>query len=261
MVFAQKVVCWSNLSNMRIKLFIEYDGTNYVGWQKQNNGKSIQEEIENSLFKIFEKKIDLFVAGRTDSGVHAKNQVAHFDIDSKINPLKIRSAINFFLKKSDNRISILDSKEVKNTFHARFSAKKRTYSHKVLNRKSSSPLLKNRMWFIPYKLDLISMREAASFLIGTHDFNSFRSTHCQANSSIRSIKKIAILKKEDIIIFSISAQSFLHNQVRIIVGSLINVGRNYWEKEKILEILEKKDRTFAGPTAPPFGLYLENIDY
>jgi tRNA pseudouridine38-40 synthase len=246
---------------MRIKLFIEYDGTNYVGWQKQKKGISIQNEIEICLKKLFKKEITLYVAGRTDSGVHAKEQVAHFDIDSKIKPSKISSAINFYLKESNNTISILESQKVDELFHSRFSARKRTYFYRILNRKSPSPLLINRTWFVPYSLDVSVMLEASKSLIGKHDFNSFRSSQCQAKNSIRSLEEINILRKEDEIHFSISARSFLHNQVRIIVGSLVNIGRKYWQKDKLNEILAKKSRTSAGPTAPPHGLYLEKISY
>ena len=246
---------------MRVKLCIEYDGTNYVGWQKQKTGLSVQNEIEISLKKIFKKEIALFVAGRTDSGVHAKEQVAHFDIDSKIKPSKISSAINFYLKRSNNRISILKSCEVDDSFHSRFSARKRTYFYRILNRKSPSPLLLNRTWFVPYNLNVYDMLEASKYLIGKHDFNSFRSSQCQAKNSIRSLDEINILRKEDEIHFSISARSFLHNQVRIIVGSLVNIGRKYWKKDKIKEILAQKLRASAGPTAPPHGLYLKKISY
>ncbi|MDC3091450.1 tRNA pseudouridine(38-40) synthase TruA [Rickettsiales bacterium] len=246
---------------MRIKLLIEYDGTNYVGWQKQKKGISVQKEIETCLKKLFNKEIVLFVAGRTDSGVHAMGQVAHFDIHSQINPSKISSAINFYLNESDNNISILESKEVDKSFDSRFSAKKRTYFYRILNRKSPSPLLINRAWFVPYYLDTNDMLEASKYLIGKHDFNSFRSSQCQGKNSIRSIDEITILRKGDEIHFSISAKSFLHNQVRIIVGSLVNVGRKFWKKDKIKEVLMQKIRTKAGPTAPSHGLYLEKISY
>lgn len=246
---------------MRVKLIIEYDGTNYVGWQKQRNGRSIQEEIEQCIEQILKKKIDIFVAGRTDSGVHALSQVAHFDIDNELNLEKFTSSLNFFLNKSKNAISIIGSCKVSSSFHSRFSAKSRTYLYKVLNRKSPSPILKRRSWFVPYPLNIKSLRNAKTFLEGKHDFNSFRSSQCQAKNSIRKIDTINITKKNQEIHFSFTAKSFLHSQVRIIVGSLINVGRGFWKEHKILEILKKKNRTAAGPTAPPEGLYLQNIKY
>ena len=246
---------------MRIKLTIEYDGTNYVGWQKQKNGISVQEEIEKCLKKLLKDKISIYVAGRTDSGVHALEQVAHFDTIEKIEPKKISSGLNYYLKSSKNSISIINSKKVSNSFHSRFSAKKRTYLYKILNRKSPSPILQNKTWWIPYKLDLDKMKDASEFFIGKNDLNSFRSQNCQAKNSIRSIDTLNIIKKKDIIFFSISAKSFLHNQVRIIIGSLINVGRGYWDAKKIKEIIEIKKRSAAGPTAPAEGLYLEKIKY
>lgn len=246
---------------MRVRIHIEYDGTKYVGWQKQKNGKSIQEEIENCLLNIYKKEIKIFVAGRTDSGVHALEQVAHFDTNRKIEPKKIYLAINFLLKKSGNDISILSSTETSKDFHSRFSAKKRTYLYKILNRKSRSPINYNRMYFVPYELDEVLMRDSAVHLIGLHDFNSFRSNECQAKKSIRSIDTIDIRRDTDQILIEISAKSFLHNQVRIIVGTLINIGRKYWKKEKVLDILNSKNRIYAGPTAPPEGLYLKKIFY
>ncbi len=247
---------------MRIKILIEYDGTDFVGWQKQINGKSVQGEIENCLEKIFNQKIKLFVAGRTDSGVHANGQVAHFDIDkTDITPEKIFLAINYYLKLSKNNISILDSKKVSTNFHARFSAKLRIYEYQILNRKVNSPLMSKKVWFIPYKIDRDLIIRASKLLIGKHDFNSFRSTKCQAKNSIRSIKDIKIVYEEEKISINVHGKSFLHNQVRIIVGSLINVARNYWTVEELGYILESKDRRKAGPTAPAHGLYLKKIIY
>ena len=246
---------------MRVKITIEYDGTDYVGWQKQINGKSIQEEIEKCLKQLFKKKTDLYVAGRTDSGVHALEQVAHFDTDYCIDPKKIFLALNSLLQKSKNSISILNSEEVHPGFHSRFSAKKRTYLYKILNRKTFSPLDYNRFYHVPYCLDVSLMTNSSRYLIGNHDFNSFRSKHCQARNSVRTIENIIIIKRCEKIQIEISAKSFLYNQVRIIVGTLLNIGRKYWNEQKLIEILEAKDRNRAGPTAPSRGLYLKKIDY
>ena len=246
---------------MRIKITIEYDGTNYVGWQKQINGKSIQEEIEKCLKHLFKEEIDLYVAGRTDSGVHAIEQVAHFDTNFCIDPKKIYLALNSLLQKSKNKISILNSEEVSSSFHSRFSAKKRTYLYKILNRKTFSPLDYNRFYQIPFFLDENLMINSSRYLIGNHDFNSFRSKDCQARNSVRTIENIIIIRNDDKIEIEISAKSFLHNQVRIIVGTLLNIGRKFWNEQKLLEILQAKNRNFAGPTAPPLGLYLKKIDY
>jgi len=257
MVYATKVFF---LSNMIIKLVIEYDGTNYIGWQKQENGKSIQSEIEKSLSKIFKKKITIHVAGRTDSGVHALGQVAHFEVDTKIQPKQIAMAINYHLGKK-NHIVILKSSKEKKTFHSRFSALERIYEYKILNRVTPSPLYRDRMWFVPFDIDTKLLESSAQVFMGKHDFNSFRSSECQARNSIRTINKIEIIKLGHIITLRFAARSFLHNQVRIIVGSLINVGRKFWDKKKLEQILVSKDRRLAGQTAPARGLYLKKIRY
>ena len=246
----------------RIKLLIEYDGTDYIGWQNQNNGRSIQQEIENCLNQIFDQNIRLYVSGRTDSGVHALGQVAHFDLkDDKIKKENIFLALNNYLKKRNNKITILESRGVKDSFHSRFSAKKKIYLYKILNRKTPSHLLAYRTWVIPIKLDIKSMQISSKKLIGKYDFNAFRSVDCQAKTTIRSIENISIQKKNDEINIRVSGKSFMHNQVRIIVGTLVNVGKGKLNEKKITEILRSKDRRNAGPTAPACGLYLEKIFY
>ena len=248
--------------NQRVKLIIEYDGTNYVGWQNQRNQRSIQGEIEKSLKKVFNQTVIVYGAGRTDAGVHALKQVAHFDLDRlEISEKKILHALNFYLKKGKNQISILDSKIVKPTFHARFSVKNKTYLYKVFNRSTESFLIKNRSWFIPVNLNVEKMIQASKKLIGKFDFNAFRSSDCQAKNSVRSIEKITITKKKDFINFEISGRSFMHNQVRIIVGTLINIGKEILKINEIEDILKSKDRRMAGPTAPAWGLYLKKIKY
>ena len=246
----------------RIKIIIEYDGSDYVGWQNQKNGKSIQGEIEKALLELFNKKINLSGAGRTDSGVHAKGQVAHFDIEEKnIDIKKLHKSINYILSKNKNRITILKSSFEKNNFHSRFSVRKKKYVYKILNRSTNSYLYEKKVWFIPTKLDLEKMKKASSFLVGKFDFNAFRSSHCQASQSVRSVEKITIKKSKEVIDLNFVGKSFLHNQVRIIVGTLVSVGRGKIEVDKVKEILDSKDRTKAGPTAPPDGLYLEKIIY
>ncbi len=246
----------------RLKLTIEYDGSDYIGWQKQKKGKSVQEEIEKSLLQLFQKKIQVFGAGRTDSGVHALGQVAHFDVDNmKINEEKIALAINYILRRTENKISILKAEGVPMSFDSRFSVKKKIYLYKIFNRQIRSFLMDKRAWFIPNKLDILSMRKSSKLLIGKLDFNAFRSTSCQSKNSIRSIKNIKI--KEDInnIEIRVTGKSFLHNQVRIIIGTLVNVGKKIWNEEKVSSILKSKQRKDAGPTAPAHGLYLEKIEY
>ena len=246
----------------RVKLLIEYLGTNYVGWQIQNNGKSIQEEIELALFEIFKKKIKLHVAGRTDAGVHAFGQVAHFDLEAnKLEEKKIYYALNFFLKKNKNKITIIDSEFVDNSFHSRFSAKQKVYLYKILNRKTPSYIFEDRAWVIPGKLNLIKMKQASRHLIGRHDFNAFRSIDCQAKNSVKTIDEIIFEENGDFLEIRVFGKSFMHNQVRIIVGTLLNVGRELIDESSISQILNSKERKNAGPTAPASGLYLEKIKY
>ena len=247
---------------LRVKLTIEYDGSNYSGWQKQSSGKTIQQEIERCLIRLFEEKISIFVSGRTDAGVHAFSQVAHFDLsESNIKISKISFAINQLLKKNNNKITILKSEKVPNSFDSRFSVKKKTYLYKILNRSTNSHILDKRVWFIPQKLDVPSMKESSNVLIGKYDFNAFRSVKCQSKNSVRTIKTIKIKKIKDCIEIRVVGKSFLHNQVRIIVGTLVNTGKQLWDKKKVLEILNSKNRINAGPTAPACGLYLEKIIY
>jgi tRNA pseudouridine38-40 synthase len=246
----------------RVKLLIEYDGSDYFGWQRQNSGKTVQEEIENCLEEIYNEKIRIFVAGRTDAGVHALGQVAHFDITNfKIEEERIFLAINNLLKKKKNRISILKSRKVSSTFDSRFSVKEKVYLYRILNRSTPSFILNNRVWFVPKKLNITSMSTSSKTLIGKFDFNAFRSSHCQAKNSTRSIKDIRIRRDKECIEIRVIGRSFLHNQVRIIVGTLVNVGKEIWSGKKIKEILQSKDRKNAGPTAPACGLYLEKIIY
>ena len=246
----------------RIKIKIEYDGTNYVGWQAQRNGVSIQGEIEDSLRKIFNQEIKLYVAGRTDAGVHALSQVAHFDIETlSIKTDKIFRALNFFLKKKKNKITILESNIVNKNFHSRFSVKKKYYLYQVFNRETKSYIQENRVWFIPQKINIERMKNAAEYFLGKNDLNAFRSIDCQAKSSIRTIDEIKIKKELDFIKFRISGKSFLHNQIRIMVGTLIQVGKEILKETDIKRIIQSKDRKNAGPTAPSSGLYLEKIIY
>ncbi len=246
----------------RIKLKIEYDGTNYVGWQAQRNGVSIQGEIEDSLKKIFNQKIKLYVAGRTDAGVHALGQVAHFDIERlSIKTENIFRALNFFLKKKKNKITILESSIVNKNFHSRFSVKKKHYLYQIFNRNTQSYIHENKVWFIPQRINIERMKDASEYFLGRNDLNAFRSVDCQARSSIRTIDEIKIRKESDFIKLRISGKSFLHNQVRIMVGTLMEVGKETLKETDIKKIIQSKDRKNAGPTAPPSGLYLEKIIY
>ncbi|HAE75135.1 MAG TPA: tRNA pseudouridine(38-40) synthase TruA [Alphaproteobacteria bacterium] len=245
----------------RIKLEIEYDGTGFVGWQKQENGVSVQNLIENALLKAIGQRVNLYVAGRTDAGVHAIRQVAHFDYKAtkKLEIKNFSEAINFYIK--NYPISILNTEQVTQKFHARFSAKSRVYLYRISNRRSKVALDRNRVWLLRKPLNIISMKKAAKFLIGKHDFNSFRSVHCQARSSIKSLKNIEIKRKQEELRITLTAPSFLHNQVRIIVGTLKMVGEGKIKPKDMLAILKGCERKLAGPTAPANGLYFVEAKY
>ncbi len=243
----------------RYKITIEYDGTNLVGWQRQEKGLSIQGLLEDSIYKLSKERVIVHGAGRTDAGVHAYGQVAHFDLIKTINLNNIRNAINHFLQ--PNLVSIIEIEEVSPNFHARFDAKQRSYVYKIINRNSHLTLMHNKAWHIIKELDVEAMQKSADLLIGNHDFSSFRSAHCQALSPLRTVDQIKVTKLNDYVEINISAQSFLHNQVRIIVGTLVKIGGGEWYIEEMKKIIAARDRTKAGPTAPPYGLYFLHVKY
>ena len=244
----------------RYQILIEYVGTNYNGWQVQRKGKTIQGRIQNAISKIFKEKINIIGSGRTDSGVHALEQSAHFDTNTKIkDSYKFLKSVNHFLSRYG--ISILDLKKRKLTFHARYSAKARIYKYVILNRKSGSTLKNKRCWHIIKKLNLAMMKKGAKKLIGTKDFSTFRSSSCSAKTPVRTIKSIKFLTKKDIIEIEIKAQSFLQNQVRSMVGCLKYVGENKWSIQKFDKIIKSKKRINCAPPAPAEGLYLTKVIY
>ncbi len=243
----------------RYKITIEYDGTETSGWQRQANGTSIQQFIEEAIEQFAKEKVVVHAAGRTDSGVHALGQVAHFDLKLEHSEHVVQRAVNHFLK--PNKIILLDCKVVDSDFHARFSAKKRNYKYVITNRAMPSVLDVNRTWHIHQKLDIDKMQEAANFLIGHHDFTSFRALHCQAQSPVKTLDEIKIYSEEEKIFFTLRATSFLHHMVRNIVGSLVLVGLRKWQPRDIKTTLEAKDRSKAGPTAPACGLYFTKVEY
>ncbi|AZL15375.1 tRNA pseudouridine(38-40) synthase TruA [Rickettsiales endosymbiont of Stachyamoeba lipophora] len=244
------------------KLTIEYNGTNYCGWQRQNSIKpSIQQSIEEAISKINLATPVIFGAGRTDAGVHAVGQVAHVRLDKHWNPAKLTLAINAHLKIARHTIRILQVEEVGEDFHARFSAIKRYYKYKILNRFAEPSLEKNLVWHVSSSLNVDLMEEAAYVFAGKHDFTSFRATHCQAKNPVITLDKIKVYKQENHIYFELSARSFLHHMVRNIVGALKKVGDGSLAKEDIKNILELKDRNKAPATAPACGLYFCRVDY
>ena len=239
---------------------MKYEGTNFVGWQSQKNGKSIQDSLEIALKKVLKTKIRILGAGRTDKGVHAYAQFANFKIEKKIDNKKIfLDSVNFFLKKK--LISVLDIKEKTGSFHARFSAKLRTYEFLIINRQGSLSINKDRAWHVKKKIDLNLMKKGAKLLEGTHDFSTFRATSCSAKSSIKKIYPIKISKVNEIIKIRISSKSFLQNQVRSIVGCLKYLSTHKWSLNEFKKAFKSKKRINCAPPAPAHGLYLLRIKY
>tara|TARA_S200000501_G_C20844188_1_gene752986 strand:+ start:1694 stop:2437 length:744 start_codon:yes stop_codon:yes gene_type:complete len=242
------------------QIIIEYLGSNFVGWQIQNNGKSIQEIVQKALLKTFKSKIKIIGSGRTDAGVHAIGQSANFFLNEKIkNKIRSLSTINFYLKKYP--ISILDLKRKNLNFHARFSAKKRLYEYLIINRKSKLSVDNGKAWLVKKKLDLKAMKKSIKILIGIHDFSTFRSSSCGAKTPVRKMIKASIVKTNNKIIFKFESQSFLQQQVRSMVGCLKYVGDNKWTIKKFQNVFKSKKRVFCAPPAPPEGLYLKKVFY
>jgi len=243
----------------RYKLTIEYDGTGLAGWQRQKDAMTVQELLEDAIFNLTQEKTEIFASGRTDAGVHALAQIAHVDINKDIKTYSIMQGINFYLQ--GKSVVITNIEVVDDEFHARFDAKKRYYQYKIINRRSPLALRKNRAWNIHPELNIELMKEGAKYLIGEHDFTSFRAAACQAKHAMRSIDKIEINRHDDLILIDVEAISFLHHMVRNIVGTLKMVATEEWNPKKVQEALEAKDRKAAGPTAPACGLYFVKVDY
>ncbi|MFP3027683.1 MAG: tRNA pseudouridine(38-40) synthase TruA [Wolbachia sp.] len=245
---------------MRYKITIEYNGSGFSGWQKQqHSANSIQETIENAIFNFSGERVSLHCGGRTDTGVHALGQVAHFNMERQFELYRIRNGINYHLKAIP--IVVLSAEAVDDAFHARFSAKKRYYEYRIINRYAPAALEIGYVWQVFNPLDVNIMREAARHLLGKHNLSSFRSKDCQATNPVRTIDDIDIVQNGSHIYIKISAISFLHNQVRIIVGTLVEFGKNRTNPQEMLNILSQCKRNAAGITAPPHGLYLVKIDY
>lgn len=245
----------------RYKITIEYDGTNLVGWQKQDIGESVQGYLERAVLGFSGQNVEIFAAGRTDAGVHALGQVAHFDLDTKMDLYHLREAFNAHLREMEAPVAVVEIGAVKDDFHARFSAKKRGYIYRLLNRRARSVLLENRVWHVNFPLDVDKMREGAKYLLGHHDFSAFRGAGCQAKSPMKTLDRLDIVQNGDEIDFIVEAKSFLYHQVRNMVGTLKMVGDGHLEPEDVKKILEGKKRADAGVTAPAEGLYLHKIEY
>lgn len=241
----------------RYKITVEYDGTDLIGWQENRQGPSVQSILRDAVEKFCGVRPDIVAAGRTDAGVHAIAMVAHFDLDEQKNPETVMRAMNFYL--SDSPVSVLSCDIVPDDFHARFSCVRRNYRYVVLNRGARPVLEKNRVWWVPRKLNMSAMRCAAEKLVGHHDFTSFCASECQAKSPIKTLDSCTIKRSGEYIIFEFSARSFLHHQVRNMVGTLVEIGLG--KPYDIDEIFAAKNRSAAGPTAPASGLFFVSADY
>jgi tRNA pseudouridine38-40 synthase len=243
----------------RYRITIEYDGTPFVGWQVQTNGASVQGAVAEAIRRFSGETVTVAGAGRTDAGVHALGQVAHFDLEREWEPQRIRDAVNFHLKPAP--VVVLDCSSAPAGFDARFSATARHYHYRLLARRAPPALDRDRVWWVPVPLDAAAMQEAAQVLVGRHDFSAFRAAQCQAKSPLRTLDRLDIASEgQEIRVFA-SARSFLHNQVRSMVGSLKLVGEGRWSADDLRAVLESHDRTRCGPVAPAAGLYLVCVEY
>ena len=240
------------------KIIVEYDGTNFVGWQQQENGQSIQAVLQEAVFKLAAEKVTIFGAGRTDAGVHAYGQVASFTINKKIETDVIRDGLNQHLR--PHPISVQKAELVDSEFHARFSAIKRCYEYKIINRRPPLTININRAWCVYKKINVEKMKTESSSFLGKHDLNAFRSAHCQSKNSIKTIDSVSIKNIDEQIIIEVSAKSFLHSQVRIMIGTLVDIAKGNINKT-VLDIINSKQRDIAGQTAPANGLYLKKVEY
>jgi tRNA pseudouridine38-40 synthase len=243
----------------RYKITIEYDGTPFSGWQIQANGPSVQEELARAIEGLTGQRIIPRGAGRTDAGVHARGQVAHFDLMRDHAPATVRDALNFHLRPSP--IAILDCEIVDERFDARFSAQARHYLYRICNRRAPLVLDRNRAWQVALPLNATAMQEAAQFLLGQHDFTTFRAAQCQAKSPLRTLNSLDVTHDGETIIITTSARSFLHHQVRSIAGSLKLVGEGKWQPSDLRRALEERNRAACGPVAPACGLYFMEVVY
>jgi len=243
----------------RTKILIEYDGTPFAGWQFQADVMTVQGEIEIAIEKLTGERVPIQGAGRTDAGVHALGQVAHFDLAKPVGTDTIRDGLNAHLR--PHPIAILAAENVPDDFNARMSATARHYLYRIVNRRADLALERRRAWRLPRRLDARAMHDAAQRLVGHHDFTTFRSTECQANSPMRTLDRLDVRREGDVISIDVSARSFLHNQVRSMVGSLALVGDAKWTGDDLAAALAARDRTACGQVAPPDGLYLVRVDY
>ncbi len=243
----------------RYKLIVEYDGRAFQGWQRQRNGFSVQEALETAVHAFSGETVTVQGAGRTDAGVHATGQAAHLDLEKPMSIESLQNAINHHLR--PHPVAVLRATLVGDDFHARFSATGRHYLYRIVNRRAPLVLENGRAWHLPAPIEAEVMHEASQRLIGKHDFTSFRSAACQAKSPVKTLDRITVQRQGDEIRITVSARSFLHHQVRNIVGTLKMIGDHKWPVDRIEAVLAEKNRAAAGPTAPAAGLYLTAVDY
>ncbi len=245
----------------RYKMVIEYDGTPYNGWQLQADQPSVQAAVEVAISAFCGHAVRVQCAGRTDTGVHATHQVINVDLEKNFRADTVRDAANAHLKRAGEAVSVLFAAEVDETFNARISARKRHYLYRILNRRPRPALDMNRVWHVPWKLDAAIMHQAAQHLIGQHDFSTFRASECQAKSPVKTLERLDVERIGDEIRIFASARSFLHHQVRSMVGTLAQAGAGRWSIADVKAALEARERARCGPMAPSAGLYLIGVDY
>jgi tRNA pseudouridine38-40 synthase len=243
----------------RYKLTIEYDGTPFAGWQWQDNAPSVQRAVSEAIEAFSGEQVMVQGAGRTDAGVHALGQVAHFDLAKEHATDTVRDALNAHLR--PHPVAVLTAEVVPDSFNARSSAVRRHYLYRIVNRRPDLALERLRAWRVPRPLDVEVMHAAAQRLVGKHDFTTFRSTECQAASPVKTLDTLDVTRAGDEVHITAIARSFLHNQVRSMVGSLVPVGDGKWSADDLSRALEARDRAACGPVAPPEGLYLMRVDY
>lgn len=243
----------------RYKLIVEYDGRPFCGWQRQAHDLSVQQVLEEAIARFSGETVTTQAAGRTDAGVHALGQVVHFDLSRQWDPFKVREALNYHTK--PHPVAIITAEAVGEEFEARFSATARHYEYRILNRRARAALDDGRVWHVPVPLDADAMHAAAQLILGKHDFSTFRAAECQANSPIRTLDRFDVSRQAEMIVITASARSFLHSQVRSMVGSLKLVGDGKWTPADFRAALDAADRARCGPLAPPEGLYLTGVSY
>lgn len=245
----------------RYRIDVQYDGGPYAGWQRQAGQHTVQEAIENAIEGFCGERITLNGAGRTDAGVHALGQVAHFDLSRLWKGATVRDALNAHLAMADEAVAVLEAAVVDDGFDSRFSAKGRQYLYRIMNRRVPAPLERNRTWHVKYHLDEHAMHEAAQRLVGHHDFTTFRAAQCQSKSPVKTLDGLSVTRQGEEVHVRAWARSFLHNQVRSLVGTLKRVGEGAWSADDVTAALEARDRAACGPVAPAHGLYLVKVDY